>query len=135
MPSKPSSQEINQVTTSIAMTAMMAPDGFGWVKSPYVLLKNPNAPISPFDMPEYHLEDLAVSEELLVQVEVDQAKASEASQNADRYVLLTVLFASVLFFGGISGKFKSQIIDLGMLAMAILMFLVVIAVLISYPVI
>jgi hypothetical protein len=86
-------------------------------------------------MPEYHLEDLAVSEELLVQVEVDQAKASEASQNADRYVLLTVLFASVLFFGGISGKFKSQIIDLGMLAMAILMFLVVIAVLISYPVI
>jgi hypothetical protein len=92
MPSKPSSQEINQVTTSIAMTAMMAPDGFGWVKSPYVLLKNPNAPISPFDMPEY-------------------------------------------FFGGISGKFKSQIIDLGMLAMAILMFLVVIAVLISYPVI
>ena len=90
---------------------------------------------SPFDMPVCRLEDLAASEELLVQVEVDQAKASEASQTADRYVLLTVLFASVLFFGGISGKFKSQIIDFGMLAMAILMFLVVIAVLISYPVI
>lgn len=98
-------------------------------------MKNPNAPLTPFDMPEYHLEDLAVSEELLVQVEADQAKASEASQTANRYVLLTVLFASVLFFGGISGKFKSQIIDLGMLAMAILMFLVIIAVLISYPVI
>jgi hypothetical protein len=96
---------------------------------------NPNAPLSPFDMSEYRLNDLEESEQLLVQVEADRNKTSEASQIADRYVLLTVLFASVLFFGGISGKFKSRIIDLSMLALGLVMFLVIMAVLISYPVI
>ena len=96
---------------------------------------NPNAPLSPFDMSEYRLDDLEESEQLLVQVEADRNKTSEASQIADRYVLLTVLFASVLFFGGISGKFKSRIIDLSMLALGLVMFLVILAVLISYPVI
>ena len=98
-------------------------------------MKNPDAPLSPFDMPEYRLEDLEASDALIIQVEIDRAKASKASDTADRYILLTVLFASVLFFGGISGKFKSQIIDLGMLAMAIVVFLGVILVLISYPII
>ena len=98
-------------------------------------MNDPNAPLSPFDMSEYRLEDLEESEQLLVQVEADRNKTSEASQIADRYVLLTVLFASVLFFGGISGKFKSQIIDLSMLALGLMMFLVILAVLISYPVI
>lgn len=98
-------------------------------------MNNPNAPLSPFDMPAYQLVDLEESEQLLVQVEADRVKSSAASQTADRYVLLTVLFASVLFFAGISGKFKSQIIDLCMLVLAFLVFLVVIAVLISYPVI
>jgi hypothetical protein len=96
---------------------------------------NPNAPLSPFDMSEYRLDDLEESEQLLVQVEADRNKTSEASQIADRYVLLTVSFASVLFFGGISGKFKSRIIDLSMLALGLVMFLVILAVLISYPVI
>jgi len=98
-------------------------------------MNDPSAPLSPFDMPEYRLEDLDESEQLLVQVEEERAKSSAASQTADRYVLLTVIFASVLFFAGISGKFKSQIIDLCMLALAFLMFLGVIAALISYPVI
>lgn len=98
-------------------------------------MKNPDAPLTPFDMPEYRLEDLEASDALMIQVEIDRAKASKASDTADRYILLTVLFASVLFFGGISGKFKSQIIDLGMLAMAIVVFLGVILVLISYPII
>ena len=98
-------------------------------------MNNPNAPLSPFDMSEYRLDDWEESEQLLVQVEADRNKTSEASQIADRYVLLTVLFASVLFFGGISGKFKSKIIDLGMMAIAILLFSTVFIVLLSNPII
>jgi hypothetical protein len=98
-------------------------------------MNNPGAPLSPFDMPEYQLVDLEESEQLLAQAEEERAKSSAASQTADRYTLLTVLFASVLFFGGISGKFNTRIIDLCLLALAFLMFLVVIAILISYPVI
>jgi len=98
-------------------------------------MSDPNAPQSPFDMSEYRLDDMEESEQLLVQVEADRNKTSAASQIADRYVLLTVLFASVLFFGGISGKFKSQIIDLSMLGLGLMMFLIILAILVSYPVI
>jgi hypothetical protein len=98
-------------------------------------LNNIEAPLSPFDLPEYHLEDMAESNRLLVEVQAYQEQASEASKIADRYLLLTVLFASVLFFGGVSGKFKSKIIDLGMMAVAILLFSTVTIILLSNPVI
>jgi hypothetical protein len=64
---------------------------------------NPDAAPHPLKMSEY-----VVAEEIEAarQSEVEQKKASDAeaaNQHSDRYVLLTVVFASVLFFGGITG--------------------------------
>lgn len=66
-------------------------------------LNNPDAPLHPLKMNEY-----VVPPEIEAgkQAEIEQQKAAgaaEANQNSDRYVLLTVMFASVLFFGGITG--------------------------------
>ena len=70
-------------------------------------LNNPNAPPHPFRMAEYvqaEQQEARLQEERAGQL---LAAANEAKQTSDTYVLLTVLFASVLFFGGISGTFES----------------------------
>ncbi len=49
-------------------------------------------------------------------------------------MLLTVVFASVLFFGGISEKFEVEKVRIGILAMGTLLFTGAFAVMLSYPV-
>jgi hypothetical protein len=86
-------------------------------------LNDPNAPLSPFDMPEYRLPEQDAAEQMN-QLSVEKfAKASEADEHADNYVLLTVIFATVLFFSGISGKFQWQVIDAAILVLAVLVLL------------
>ena len=97
-------------------------------------LKNPDAPATPFEMAEYSLPETARAAELRQQSETESALAGTANETSDRYVLLTVIFASVLFFGGISGKFQSKAIDLGMLVLAGSVFLAGLVVLATYPV-
>jgi hypothetical protein len=57
---------------------------------------NVNAPASPFAMPAYDLPEL-----------VSETAASHQAERGDNYVMLTVAFASVLFFAGMSGRVKS----------------------------
>jgi hypothetical protein len=47
-------------------------------------------------------------------------EALDANQSSDNYVLTTVLFASTLFFGGISGRFEGLTVMRAMVVMAIL---------------
>ena len=97
-------------------------------------LQNPDAPSSPFAMPEYQLEENDLARQWEAEAEAQLDKASRADEISDRYVLLTVLFASVLFFGGIAGKFQSQAIDLVMLIIAGIIFLAGLSILITFPI-
>lgn len=67
-------------------------------------LNDPEAPASPFAMPEYQLAAVTESDELLAQSAQDRQDALDANQNGDNYVLTTVGFALVIFFGGVSSK-------------------------------
>lgn len=78
-------------------------------------LKNPSAPKSPFEMEEYANENMRRSVELESRAREKTAQARGAIGQADKYILLTVLFASVLFFAGISTKFESLKIKIFML--------------------
>ena len=60
--------------------------------------------------------------------------ARKAIEHADNYVLLTVLFASVLFFAGISSKFKSPHTRIGLLMMGWILFIGSLMVLLFQPV-
>ena len=84
---------------------------------------NPDAPLSPFAMPQYKLAANAQAEQL-------EAKAAGLSkdvavyiQRADDYVLAVVLFAASLFFAGISTRLHSRDARLGLLGLGWVMFL------------
>ena len=67
-------------------------------------LKNPSAPLTPFALPQYRLAAQDTSRALTRAAEAATAEAKVDNQRSDNYVLAVVLFASALFFAGISTK-------------------------------
>ena len=70
-------------------------------------LRNANAPLTPFVMPNYRLQATAQAQRLQVAAEAASAQASRDIQRADDYVLGVVLFSAALFFVGISTRLGS----------------------------
>ena len=68
---------------------------------------NPKAPLTPFAMPQYRVAEAVKSERLNEAARVHAHAAGTANQRADNYVLALVLFATSLFFAGISTKLHS----------------------------
>jgi hypothetical protein len=71
-------------------------------------LRNPDAAATPFELPEYQLEQTALAEEQIQRSEQRGADAREANQRSDNYTLATVAFATVLFFAGMSTKLEAD---------------------------
>jgi hypothetical protein len=72
---------------------------------------NPDAPASPFDMPEYVLAEQRDADRWNADAETAFAEADRANVIASRYMMFSIIFASVLFFAGISGKFGWLAVD------------------------
>ena len=68
---------------------------------------NRAAPPSPFAIPQYRVAEAIHSTNLNTAAGRYADDASEANQRADNYMLAVVLFASSLFFAGISTKLRS----------------------------
>jgi len=85
-------------------------------------VNNPDAPSSPFEMPEYAPANQALANKLEVESEQLYAVGTDANQRADDYVLNTVFLATVLFFAGIAPRMRrlpAQLVLVG-LAVALL---------------
>ncbi len=67
-------------------------------------LRNPNAPLTPFAMPQYRLAATAETKRLDAEAEVSAERVRTSIQRASNYVLAVVLFAVSLFFAGMSTK-------------------------------
>ena len=67
-------------------------------------LKNPDAPLTPFQMDEYQVEAAAQAKELDKQADVLGAQVRTDIQRASNYVLGAVLCAVTLFFAGMSTR-------------------------------
>ena len=67
-------------------------------------LKNPNAPLTPFAMPQYKLAAAAEAERLDAEAEISSATVRRNIQRSTNYILGVVLFSVSLFFAGMSTK-------------------------------
>jgi hypothetical protein len=71
-------------------------------------IKNPNSPPTPFEMPEYQVSKAEEADQLEKDAEAKFAEGTTANEISDRYILNTVILASVLFLGGIASRFKAM---------------------------
>jgi hypothetical protein len=90
-----------------------------WVASEPLL--NSDALRNPLVNEAYQQELMAESERLREAAEERFVAATEANQTGDSYILATVMFASVLFFAGISNKFERVIIQEALVGLAFIM--------------
>jgi hypothetical protein len=82
-------------------------------------LNNPDAPKTPFDVPEFANANFAEWQTLAAQAEQEINDGNTANRNADNYILATVMFAAVLFFTGIVMKLRHDGLRVASLAMAL----------------
>lgn len=97
-------------------------------------VNNADAPKSPFTMDEYVLEARVEADRLASQADESAADARAANQVGDTYTLTTVLFAAVLFFGGVASKLERQLARSLALAAALIFVIVGVLTLANLPV-
>jgi hypothetical protein len=95
---------------------------------------NPDAPLTPFAIPQYKVSEAVQSSQLNTQAGKHANAAEVANHRADNYVLAVVLLASALFFAGISTKMRMPRQREALLALGWVIFLSTAVWLISSPV-
>ena len=76
---------------------------------------NPDATSNPFFLEEFKRESRVTGEKYMQESQTRSQEAKDSNQQSDNYVLLTVIFASVLFFAGISTKFTRKTLKISMI--------------------
>jgi hypothetical protein len=85
-------------------------------------LQNPDAPKSPFAMPEYRLASGEEAARLQAEAAAHSEEANEDIERADQYVLCVVLFAASLFFAGMSTRLRAEKARIAVLGIGCVLF-------------
>ncbi|MDX6325256.1 MAG: hypothetical protein QOK15_1610 [Nocardioidaceae bacterium] len=96
-------------------------------------LKNPNAAPTPFQVKEYAIPELKASQEADARADAKYQEALRDNQRGDNYTLLTVAFASVLFFTAMAARMRDPRIQWVLLAIAVLGFVTTSVFLATFP--
>jgi hypothetical protein len=97
-------------------------------------LKNPNAPLSPFAMPQYRLAADSQAKQLDAEADVSSAAKERNIQRATDYVLGVVLFSVALFFTGMSLRLPARRLRIVLLAFGIAIFVGTVAWIATSPI-
>jgi hypothetical protein len=97
-------------------------------------VNNRDAPKTPFEMDEYVIAKSVEAIALSALADEKASDARDANQNGDNYVLTMVLFASVLFFAGVSSKMSSRRNQVLMLSFGVFVLVAGIGILVTLPI-
>jgi hypothetical protein len=97
-------------------------------------LRNPDAPLTPFAMPQYRLAAEADAERLDTEAEASAAEVQTDIQRASEYVLAVVLFAISLFSAGMSTKLRAPRVRQATVALGSVIFLATAVWIATFPV-
>ena len=97
-------------------------------------LTNVSAPATPFATPGYELANSRQATQLEATASTQFSQATQANQRADNYILLTVLFALVLFFGAVSTRFEARVLQIILLSVGAVVFVVAAVITALFPV-
>jgi len=97
-------------------------------------LTNPNAPETPFAMPQYRLAANTEADRLEAAAAIDSSTANDANERANGYMLGVVLFASALLFAGLSTKLASPGLRKGVVVLGCVLFVGTLVYLATLPV-
>ena len=85
-------------------------------------LQNESAPLSPFALPQYRLAASAEADRLEANATAASEEVKRFIQRADNYTLSVVLFATSLFFAGISTRLRDRASRIAVLGMGYVLF-------------
>jgi hypothetical protein len=94
---------------------------------------NRDAPATPFVMPEYRVAEADEAARLNGVADDRAEAASTANEHSDKYMLAVVLFASALFFAGMSTKLRSVRQQEVLVALGAAIFVVAAVLLATFP--
>ncbi len=97
-------------------------------------LQNPSAPLTPFAMPQYSSAALEEADRLERKGAAETVEAQEHVVQADRYTLCVVLFATSLFFAGISTRMREESSRAIVLGIGCVLFLLGVGWILTFPV-
>ena len=97
-------------------------------------LQNPDAPLTPFAMPEYRLEAREQAERLDAEAEAVAGQVRTDVQRSTNYVLTAVFFAAALFLAGMSARLRTPRLRRVLLVFGLVVFLGAAAWLATFPV-
>jgi hypothetical protein len=96
-------------------------------------LTNRAAPETPFVMPQYRLASQTAAQRQEASAAASSNDSKDANERANDYMLATVLFASALFFAGISSKLQTEGARTWVLGLGCVLFLGTVIYLVTLP--
>ena len=95
---------------------------------------NPDAPKSPFTMPEYSVSAAQEAERLEQEASKTYDEGSVANEIGDKYILNTVILASVLFLAGLQSRMKSVPARMFIVILSLLILVFGLVNIVTYPI-